>query len=377
MVVRVVALLISIYRGAGPSLLLMRPSPKETWIFVKLFGMIVLTCGFVSCDKSSPSYASVVIYTSLDRPHSKPVLDRFEKETGIRVKALYDTEASKTVGMVNRLIAESSSPNADVFWSSEVIRTLVLKEKGVLAAYQSPSANRIPPQFRDPESYWTGFGARARVFLVNTELTREAPASLQDLTDPRWRGKFAMANPLFGTTGTEVANWWVNWGEYRTRQYLTALHANGVVITSGNATACEMVASGQIPLCMTDTDDAFVAISQGRPVRMIFPDQAEGEEGSLLIPNTVALIKNSPNSENGKKLIDFLLSPEVEEMLAKSVAGQIPVRPEIPQPEGIRAFGRIRFMEVDFEKAAKAIPESSEAVRSLLLDPKPKGRDDS
>jgi iron(III) transport system substrate-binding protein len=333
---------------------------------------LALTCVLVSCDRTSPpSVSEVVIYTSLDRPHSQPVLDRFEKETGIRVKALYDTEASKTVGLVNRLIGEASHPQADVFWSSEVIRTLVLKDKGVLTTYRSPAADQIPPEFRDPEGYWTGFAARARVFLVNTELTQEAPASLQDLTKPKWRGKFAMANPLFGTTGTEVANTWVNWGPERTRRYLAALRENGAVITSGNATACEMVANGRISVCMTDTDDAFTAIEQGHPVRMIFPDQGEDEGGALLIPNTVSLIKNSPHSENGKKLIDFLLSAEVEEMLAQSVAGQIPVRPEVPQPEKVRAFGKIRFMKVDFEQAAKAIPESSEAVRGLLLDPKP------
>jgi iron(III) transport system substrate-binding protein len=340
--------------------------------FVRRLCTLVLTCVLISCDRSSPQPASeVVIYTSLDRPHSKPVLDRFERETGIRVKALYDTEASKTVGLVNRLIGESSHPQADVFWSSEVIRTLVLKDKGVLAAYQSPVADQISSEFRDAEGYWTGFAARARVLLVNTELTQEAPTSLQDLTKPEWRGKFAMANPLFGTTGTEVANAWANWGPARTRGYLAALRENGVVITSGNATACEMVANGRIPVCMTDTDDAFTAIEQGHPVRMIFPNQGEGEGGALLIPNTVSLIKNSPNSENGRKLIDFLLSPEVEEMLAQSVAGQIPVRSEVPQPEKVRAFGKIRFQKADFERAARALPESSEAVRGLLLDPKP------
>jgi iron(III) transport system substrate-binding protein len=345
----------------------------EQGCLVRRLCILVLTCVLISCDRSSPPapVSEVVIYTSLDRPHSKPVLDRFERETGIRVKALYDTEASKTVGLVNRLIGESSHPQADVFWSSEVIRTLVLKDKGILAGYRSPTADQIPAEFRDAEGYWTGFAARARVLLVNTELTQDAPASPQDLTKPQWRGKFAMANPLFGTTGTEVANTWVNWGPERTRHYLAALRENGVVITSGNATACEMVANGRIPVCMTDTDDAFTAMAQGHPVRMIFPDQGEGEGGAFLIPNTVSLIKGSPNSENGKKLIDFLLSPEVEEMLAQSVAGQIPVRPEVPQPEKVRAFGKIRFMKADFEQAAKAIPESSEAVRSLLLDPKP------
>jgi iron(III) transport system substrate-binding protein len=73
----------------------------------------------VSCNESPQDRSTeVVVYCSLDRPHSKPILDLFEKETGIRVKALYDTEASKTVGLVNRLIEESRHPQADVFWNS-------------------------------------------------------------------------------------------------------------------------------------------------------------------------------------------------------------------------------------------------------------------
>ena len=322
-----------------------------------------------SCESESPSRETqVVVYTSLDRPHSKPVIDLFEQKTGIRVRALYDTEASKTVGLVNRLVAEAPSPKADVFWNSEVIRTIVLQEKGVLSPYKSPSAAEIPASLRDPEGYWTGFGARARVFLVNTELTAEAPQSYDELTDAKWQKRFAIANPLFGTTGTDIAHRWTSWGEERTKGFLAGLRKNGAMVASGNATACEMVANGRLPACLSDTDDALVVIAQGRPVRMIFPDQGEGQEGALLIPNTVSLIRNGPNSENGRKFIDFLLSPEVEELLARLPGGQIPVRKGLKGPEAIKDLGTVRFSQPDFKRASSVLDESAKEVQRLLLD---------
>ena len=132
--------------------------------------------------------AEVVVYTSLDQVFSQPVLEDFERETGIAVRAVYDVEAAKTTGLVNRLIAETSRPQADVFWNSEVGRTLVLKAKGVLAPYPSPAAEGIPASFKDPEHNWTGFAARARVFIYNTQQlsAQEVPQSILDLAAPRF-----------------------------------------------------------------------------------------------------------------------------------------------------------------------------------------------
>ncbi|MHC4068613.1 MAG: type 2 periplasmic-binding domain-containing protein [Planctomycetota bacterium] len=117
---------------------------------------------FAGCKGKEQARQEVVIYTSLDKVFSQPILDEFEKLTGIRVLAVYDSEATKTTGLVNRLIAEKNSPRADVFWNSETGRTIVLKQKGVLAKYISPSASDIPAQFRDPDGCWTGFAARCR-----------------------------------------------------------------------------------------------------------------------------------------------------------------------------------------------------------------------
>jgi iron(III) transport system substrate-binding protein len=320
------------------------------------------------CAPSSDT-REVVIYTSLDRPHSAPVLAKFEAETGIRVRAVYDTEAAKTVGLVNRLLAEADSPQADVFWNNEVIRTITLKKRGVLAPYHSPQAKDIPSGFKDEDGYWTGFAARARVLLINTEQVSEAetPRRIADLSQPMWRGRFAIANPLFGTTGTHVAAWWATWGPERTREMLLSLRANGAVVTTGNATARDLVAAGEVPVCLTDTDDAYGAIRNGRPVRMVYPDQGAGEEGTLLIPNTVMLIRGGPNPEAAKRLIDYLLSSAVEEALAFGESAQVPVRAEVKRPVQMENLRSLHWQKVDYVAAAAAVDASGSFVRDEFI----------
>jgi iron(III) transport system substrate-binding protein len=146
----------------------------------------------------------VVIYISLDEPYARPVLEAFERDTGVRALPVYDTEASKSRGLALRIQNEMSHPRADVFWSSEVMQMLSLRQAGTLAAYRSPSAEGIPARYRDAEGYWTGFAARMRVLVYNTKRVPVPPRSLLELTDPKWRGQVAMADPLFGTTTTEA-----------------------------------------------------------------------------------------------------------------------------------------------------------------------------
>jgi iron(III) transport system substrate-binding protein len=115
---------------------------------------------------------SVVVYVSHDEVFSEPILRDFEKETGIRVRAVYDTEETKSTGAMNRLIAENNNPQADVYWANEPIRAEVLRQQHIAAPYFSPNADGIPANFRDPQGYWTGFAARARVLIVHNDETR-------------------------------------------------------------------------------------------------------------------------------------------------------------------------------------------------------------
>jgi iron(III) transport system substrate-binding protein len=331
------------------------------------FFLILLALFLLGCEDKDSKQTDVIIYTSLDKVFSQPILEAFEKERGMKVLPVYDSEATKTTGLVNRLIAEKDNPRADVFWNSETGRTIILKKKGILERYISPSAADIPKQFRDPEGYWTGFAARCRILIYNTNLLKEQdlPKSIFELTEPKWENKVALAYPLFGTTATHVAALFTYLGEEKAKEYFEALKATGVLITDGNASARDRVVDGTVPLAFTDTDDALVAMRQGKPVDILWPDK-EGM-GTLLIPNTVALIKGGPNPEAGKKLIDFLLSRKVEEILAHCDSGQIPLRSDVKRPPHVPILDKIKAMKVDYEKIADLMEPTGRYMQKLFV----------
>ncbi len=120
--------------------------------------LTTITFIFMGIQPIHSAQTSVIVYTSHDHIYSEPALNAFEQKTGVKVKALYDVEAAKTTGIVNRLLAEKNHPRCDVFWNNEHSRTIVLKHKGLLTPYHSPSAAEIPAQFKDADGYWAGFG---------------------------------------------------------------------------------------------------------------------------------------------------------------------------------------------------------------------------
>jgi iron(III) transport system substrate-binding protein len=111
--------------------------------------------------------------------------------------------------------------------------------------------------------------------LVNKSLVKpdEMPASLLDLTNPKWKGRTAIANPLYGTTTFHVAALFTAWGEARARQFMNDLKLNGVRVASSNGEVRRLVVAGKVSFGLTDIDDAFEAVKQGAPVEIVYPDQ--------------------------------------------------------------------------------------------------------
>lgn len=306
-----------------------------------------------SCNNNSNV---VVAYTTVDQIFSEPILKEFENETGITVKAVYDTEETKSSGVLNRLIAEKENPQCDLFWSGDPVRTIVLKNKGITLPYQSAVANDIDLVFKDPENHYTGFSARARVLIYNKNLlkTEDIPQSIFDLTKEQYRSSAAIANPLFGTTTFHIAALFTAIGDERAKQFLTELKNNDVIIATSNGDVKKRVVQGEIACGLTDTDDAYEAIKDGANIGIIFLDQ-QGI-GSLIMPNTVNLIKNSPHSENGKKLMDYLLSKETEAKLAKSCA-QMPLHKGVQTPENIPSLDNIIPMKINYNETSQKLEE--------------------
>jgi iron(III) transport system substrate-binding protein len=310
----------------------------------------------------------VVVYTSLDQFYSEPILKRFEKETGIIVRPRYDTEATKTTGLFNRLVAERGRPRCDVFWNNEVLRTVTLKRMGLLQPYASPRALDIPETFKDRDGFWTGFAARARVIVFNTDrlTSAAAPHSIFDFAQPRRRRQTAMSFPLFGTMATHGAALFALLGDDKARSFFRSLRDNEIQVLDGNALVVKTVARGELAAGLTDTDDVYSAQLDGKPVAFVVPDQRPGEIGALVIPNTLALVRDCPHPDAGRQLIDFLLDPSVENELAAARSAQIPVRPDgAPSKTGID-LGRIRLMTFDYEKAAAALETSAPFFQDLF-----------
>jgi iron(III) transport system substrate-binding protein len=310
----------------------------------------------LSCRTPAPH---VVVYCAHDKEFADEILQQFAKESGLTVDISYDTEADKSVRLYDNLVREASQPRCDVHWNNEILATIRLQQKGILQAYASPSATAYPAEFKAKDHTWTAFAARARVVLVNTEKIRkeDLPTSLWDLTEPRFKGKVAMAKPLFGTTATQATCLWQSWGKDKTIDFYCKLKRNDVELVAGNKQVAEGVGAGQHAIGLTDTDDAIAEIEQGRPVVMLFP---EGE--TLFIPNTAAMIKGCPNPEGAKKLIDYLLSPAVEMKLAQSKSRQIPLNPEVKLDaiKYVKTPRTVRALPVDFVQAAECWKESQE-----------------
>jgi iron(III) transport system substrate-binding protein len=238
----------------------------------------------------------VIIYASQDEVYAEPILQEFTKQTGIKVRAVYDNEAVKTVGLANRLLAERSHPQCDVFWNNEELRTRQLAAQNV---------------FRETDP-WASFGYRSRRIVINTNrlALAAAPATVAELTNETWRGKIALAYPLFGTTATHFLALRQYWGEEKWNAWCRALQANNPFLVDGNSVVVKQVARGEAWLGLTDSDDIAAEQREGAPVAAL-PMIRE----TLLIPNTVAVTRGTPHPEEAQRLYDYLQRHEVVERL--------------------------------------------------------------
>jgi iron(III) transport system substrate-binding protein len=335
------------------------------WLRYCAYALVLV--GALGCSRQP----RVVVYCAQDKEFAEQIFADFQKQAGLLVAPHYDTEKTKSVSLYVELVNEAERPRCDVFWNNEIISTIRLQRKGILQPYASPAAAPYPAWCRGPDDTWHAFAWRTRVLLVNTKLVAESdrPKSLLDLTDPRWKGKAAMAKPQYGMSATQAVCLFEVLGKEKARAYYLGLRDNQIAILGGNKDVAVKVGQGEFAVGMTDTDDALAEVKAGRPVVLIFPDSdrpAGDRMGTLCVPNTVSLIKGAPDVEGGRKLIDFLLSPEVEKSLAESDSHQVPLNPQVKAklPAAMEPALTAKKMDVDWNKAADLWDE----VQSFLSE---------
>lgn len=321
-----------------------------------MLGAAAMAAGLGARGLARDEDGSVVVYSALDREFSDPILKDLARREGLALRPKYDVESTKTVGLVNAIIAESVNTRCDLFWNNEILNTIRLKRKGLLQPFRPSSAGDVPDAFKDPDGTWYGFAGRARVLIVNTRAVPapERPRGIRDLAGFRWNGRAGIAKPLFGTTATHAACLFAAWGDEKAKGFFKSLKDNDVRVLSGNRQVAAAVASGQLAFGLTDTDDAMLEIAAGAPVEIVYPDREPGGLGTLFIPNTLGLIKDAPHPRAARKLADAILSPEVEGRLAEGPSAQIPLLRTATKPARVETPATVPAMNVDFQAAADA-----------------------
>lgn len=278
----------------------------------------------------------VILYTSQDQQFAEPALQQFTRETGIRVRAVFDSEAVKTAALANRLLAETNHPQCDVWWSNEEMRTRQLALRGV---------------FRTTNG-WASFGFRSRRIVVNTNQLAwtDVPASIVEFTNARWRGRLALAYPLFGTTAAQFAALRQRWGAERWQQWCRALAANKPMLVDGNSVVVKLVGRGEAAIGLTDSDDVVAGQRERLPIASA---PLTGE--TLLIPNSVAVIRGAPHPAEADALFTFLQSSNVAELL--NAAGAIDSTNIASRPH----------LRVDMDAAARDLEVTMAELKQIFL----------
>ena len=258
----------------------------------------VLLALLVGCGSKRDS---LTIYTSQDQVYAEPILRDFEKQSGIKIRAIYDSEAVKTVGLVNRLIFEKNNPQCDLFWNNEELRTRQLATKGVLNTSMRIEA----------------FGTRTRQWVWNTNQISMAsiPKDLFTLTNAHWRSKVAIALPLFGSTSTHFQILRQKWGKERWKQWCRGLIANDVITVDGNSVVVQLVGRGEVALGITDSDDIRAGLKNQLPIA----GKSIVEDG-FIIRNSIGYIAGSPFQNLSKRLAEYLQSNSVKDSLIEAGA---------------------------------------------------------
>jgi len=329
---------------------------------------VVSLFGCNNPQQSGTTEKTVVVYTSVDQVFSEKIFQLFEQQTGIKVKAVYDIEASKSVGLANRLVAEKGQPQADVFWNGEILQTLDLKAKDVLAKADISAANELPESFRDKDGQWFGFGGRARVLIVNTSKISldKCPKTIEELATNANVKNSGIAYPVFGTTATQAAALYSYWGDSKANAYYTSLKNAGIQVVEGNSVVKDFVSQGKLYYGMTDSDDALGEMEKNKDLQIILLDQGADEMGTMVTPNTVAQIKGAPHPEQADAFMEFLLSKAAEQAMVDDGWIHIPVHQGVTAAKALNA-DNIKIMPIDFTKAYTKLEISKNDMTKIFV----------
>ncbi|TCK38151.1 2-aminoethylphosphonate transport system substrate-binding protein [Paraburkholderia sp. BL8N3] len=276
-----------------------------------------------------PAHAAdaVVLYTAdgLENLY-KDVLPAFEKKEGVKVNIV--TAGSGEV--VNRATVEKDSPKADVLVTLPPFIQQA-SQTGLLQPYQSVNYKNVPVIAKAPDGAWATFVNNYFSFAINPDVTKTAPKTFADLLHPSYNGKIAYSNPATAGDGMAVIILTsALMGEDNAFNYLKTLEQSAKFHTKGTGYLDVLLSRNEIAFSNGDLQmDLDDAANGGLSIKPVFLSHKAGEAPTTFqLPYAIGLIKSGPNQAAGKKLIDYLMSADVQAKVP-DIYG-IPGRSDVP-----------------------------------------------
>ena len=315
--------------------------------------LALLLLGSAGCGtRRSPV---VVVYSAQDPEFAEPVLKAYAAKSGVEIEPKFDVESTKTVGLAQLLIRESPKPRCDLFWNNEILNTLRLKEKGMLASWSPPNAADIPAEFQAKDGTWYGFAARARILVVNTQLVAEAdrPKGLADLARPEVEGQDRHRQAPLRHHGharhLPVRRLGRREGPGVLRRPEEERGPGGL----GQQAGGHGRRLGPGPL-RPDRHRRRHGRDRRRPPRGDHLPRPRGRRaGHPVHPQRPGHPQGAPHPSEAEALGNYLLGPEAEGKLALGASAQIPLNRKTEAPPRVETPRTVHAMPADFEAAAR------------------------
>ena len=296
-----------------------------------------------------------------------PFLEAFTNETGIKTNVVY----SKT-GLAERLQAEGENSPADVILTVDIARLYVYKDKDLLASIESKKLEKnIPQHLRSPDNTWFGLSKRSRVIVVSKDSDAlESIKRIEDLSDPQWKGKICSRPGSHVYNRALMASIIAANGEAKAEEWANGLVSNLARRPQGNDRAqvkaiyegqCEIGIINNYYLGKLKFSDDPKQREWTKNLKLIFPNQEEGDRGSHVNISGGGVVKFSKNKKEAIALLEFLTNKKAQNLYGE-INFEYPVNPEISPTKELSSWGTFREDNLQIIKIAELAPLAQKII---------------
>lgn len=301
-------------------------------------------------DTTEATAEALVLYSGRNESFVEPVIEAFTAETGIEVDARF----AGTGELATTILAEGDDTPADVFWAQDPAFIGGLAKEGLLTELPSDITDLVDERFQDSAGNWVGITGRSRVFVYNTDLVSEdeLPATVADLTNPEWNGRFGVA-PTNGSFVAFVSGMLLAEGEEATRAWLEGIAANNPVIFEGNGPIVDAVVAGDLDGGLVNHYYLLQRIAELGDVPAANHFFGDDDPGSMVMATGAGILAASDQPEAAAELIRYLLSAESQAHFLSLF--EYPLIDGADTPEGQPALADLPVFEISLTDTADTL----------------------